>query len=295
MAREDIQATIVRVAREEGIDPTFALAVADRESSFNPNAHASKTIHGLFQMSGDLRGKYGIGNSTDPEVQTRGWTAFMRDLKAKMGEHLGRAPTDRETYLGHFWGGPRAARVLSGQHANHAPADVFSPYELSINPELARGKNMGGLASNIMGDIDRRQAKFGGTGGAGNDFSQYGENPQGVDFAQFGEPENVSKRIAAKEDEAPQTPQPWAGTTAPWKPPTWAKAPAPKAPTALAQAGQTGGGTSRSTPSNPAENVDMTSAPAAAAPTGWGEEVDLSKYPDRQGIPSPGLQSQLGA
>ena len=217
-----IRDTIARVAQEEGIDPAYALAVAERESSFNPNAHASKTIYGLFQMNGGERAKYGAGNSADPETQTRAFAGYTRDLRAEMTQQLGRAPTDQEAYLGHFWGGPRASRVINGSQAGLAPSDVFTRQELAENPELARGSSAGGLASNIMGDISRRQAKFGGGDGqapaiqgnsSGNprDFSAFGQPldeagapakgtqvaSNDVNFAQFGRAQN---------DEAPPRP-----------------------------------------------------------------------------------------
>lgn len=181
-----IRDTIARVAQEEGIDPSYALAVAERESSFNPNAHASKTIYGLFQMNGGERAKYGAGNSADPETQTRAFAGYTRDLQAEMSRQLGRAPTNNETYLGHFWGGPRASRTISGAQAGLSPQDMFTRRELAENPELARGSSAGGLASNIMGDIGRRQAKYGGDQGNNPDSGNFRQNPS--DFSRFGQP-----------------------------------------------------------------------------------------------------------
>lgn len=188
---EGIRDIIRRVADEEGIDPNYALAVADRESSFDPHARASKTIHGLFQMSGGLRNKYGIGNSTDPETQTRGWAAFHHDLQDEMRQSLGRNPTNSETYLGHYWGSSRAAHVLSGRHGGLSTRDLFTPYELSLNPELARAGSASSAAANIMGDIGRRQRRQGDSGGRDTvDFAAFGQ-PEQVDFAQFGQAQSA--------------------------------------------------------------------------------------------------------
>jgi hypothetical protein len=167
-----IQDTIARVAAENGVDPAFALAVASRESSFDPNAKASKTIRGLFQMRGDLRDKYGIGNSKDPAIQTLGWVRFINDTGQQMRAELGRDPTDGELYLGHYWGPDRASRVIAGAQAGLSPADVFTPRELAENPALGRGETVGALAQKITGDIDRRKAKY---GGAAHDFSTFGK------------------------------------------------------------------------------------------------------------------------
>lgn len=119
-------------------------------------------------------------------MQTRGWAAFQRDLRTELKAHTGRDPTDQEVYLAHFWGGPRAGRVLSGAHRDLAPSDVFTPYEMSINPELSRHPTMGSLADRITGDMTRRMKKHGSTTSE-TDFAQFGP-PEAIDFAQFGEP-----------------------------------------------------------------------------------------------------------
>src|ERR1035437_3260751 len=212
---DDLRTTIARVAREEGVDPAYALA--ERESSFNPNAHASKTIYGLFQMNAGERAKYGAGNSSDPETQTRAFAGYTRDLQGEMTRQMGRTPTNNETYLGHFWGGPRASRTISGAQAGLSPQDMFTRQELAENPELARGSSAGGLASNIMADIGRRQAKFGGDSGpsgttpVSTDFSAFGQPldeasgtqvaSNGVDFAQFGRAADGETASSTKRDQ----------------------------------------------------------------------------------------------
>jgi hypothetical protein len=192
----DTASTIASVARANGVNPAFALAVAERESGGNVNAHASRSISGIFQMTAGLRAQYGAGDSADPAVQTAAWAHFINDTKAQMQQRMGRPVSDPEAYIGHFWGASRAANVLSGQNAGLAPADVFSPNELAQNPELAKGSSAGGLASNIMADINRREAKYGGNptgnGDSQTDFAQFGQAAGGADeptdFSQFGQP-----------------------------------------------------------------------------------------------------------
>ena len=194
-----VQAAIVQAANEAGINPRFALAVADRESAGNPNAHASRSIYGLFQMRGDLRRQYGAGDSADPLTQARAWTGFIGDVRNGMAQRLGRQPTDAETYLGHYWGEGRASRILAGQTpGTMAPSDVFTPNELAQNPEIRNSGMVGNLVGRIGADINRREAKFGGADtGQGVDFASFGQ-PEGgltykstspVDFASFGQPE----------------------------------------------------------------------------------------------------------
>lgn len=180
-----VRDSILRAAQEEGIDPSTALAIAERESSFDPNAHASKTIHGLYQMSGELRHNYGIGNSNDPYIQAKGWMRFFKDTKAQMAARMGRQPTDSEAYLGHYFGSGRGATTLS--MAPNTPVNqVFTPYELSINPNIGRAGNVGRLTSSITADIDRRRAKFGGQSmepAEPLDFSSSSDAAEPLDFS----------------------------------------------------------------------------------------------------------------
>jgi hypothetical protein len=163
MPKASIQDAIRRAAEEQGIDPATALAYADRESSFNPGARSSKTIHGLFQMTGPLRQKYGIGDSTDPYQQTMGWAGLLRDNKATMSAKLGRDVTDAEAYAGHHFGAGRAARMFQ-MHPDTPVDQVFTRNELAQNPHIGRAGTVGAILGDVTGDIDRRRSKFGGAG-----------------------------------------------------------------------------------------------------------------------------------
>jgi hypothetical protein len=177
-----IQETIRRIAQETGEDPATLLAYADRESAFNPAARSSKTIKGLFQMTGGLRSKYGIGDTEDPEAQTRGYVPFLNDTREEMSRIMGRQPTDAEAYLGHHYGATRAARALG--MAPDTPIDqIFSAQERAGNPHFDKAGTIGNLNSSIMGDIEKRRSKF---GGEGLDFSgAVGATPaEPLDFSQ---------------------------------------------------------------------------------------------------------------
>lgn len=175
---------IVRAAREVGMDPALALAIAERESNFDPRARSSKTIRGMYQMRGDHRARHGIGDSDDPYEQTKGWAGFFRGVQREMAGKLGRDPTGSEGYLGHHFGGVRAARMMKMDPAT--PVDqVFTPEEMRLNPHFAKAGTVGALNSSIIGDIDRRQAKF---GGAAPDLGL-------IDFAKMGEPVEPAEPI----------------------------------------------------------------------------------------------------
>lgn len=186
-----VREAIRRAAEEDGIDPATAFAFAERESSFNPRAHSSKTIHGLFQMRGDLRQQYGSGDSDDPYEQAKGWGRFYNDLKAGMSRRLGRDVTDAEAYAGHHFGEGRGARMFN-MHPDTPVDQVFTRDELAINPHIGRAGTVGNLLADVTGDIDRRRGKWGGQTAA-LDFSQfegYEAPPQqaaSLDFSQFGE------------------------------------------------------------------------------------------------------------
>lgn len=155
------QEAIVQAAKEAGENPAYALAVAERESAFKPTAHSSKTIHGLYQMRGDLRQKYGIGDSNDPLDQARGWMRSLPDIRSDMKSVLGRDPTDQEAYLGHHFGAKRAARTLRMDPSVTTDA-IFTPQEMAVNPHFARAGTIGKLNASVMGDIEKRTARFGG-------------------------------------------------------------------------------------------------------------------------------------
>lgn len=184
------RAAILRAAQANGINPAVAMAIAERESNFNPRAHNSRTIHGIYQMRGDLRQQYGIGDSEDPAVQAHGWGKFFNQTKGEMSQGLGRAPTDAEGYLGHHFGSGRAAKMLA-MDPNTPVSAVFSPYERSINPHFDRAGTVGALNSSVMADINKRSARYGG-GDDAPDFASFGDPVEKADFASFGEPVSAS-------------------------------------------------------------------------------------------------------
>lgn len=84
---QDIQSMIVRIAKEEGVDPALALSIAHVETggSFNPNAVGDNgNSFGLFQIHRPSHPDYKGG--TDPEANARyGIRLFKRLLDANNG------------------------------------------------------------------------------------------------------------------------------------------------------------------------------------------------------------------
>lgn len=182
----ETRAAIERAAREEGIDPAFALAVADRESGFDPRARNSKTIRGMYQMMGSLRQKYGVGDSDDPYTQAKGWARFIKDARSETEQRLGRPITDSESYLSHHFGAARAARTLKMDPSMPNEA-VFTPQEMSLNPHFARAGTIGNLNASVMGDIDKRTKRFGGQASSPAPAEPPTSSSGPVDLASFGE------------------------------------------------------------------------------------------------------------
>lgn len=222
---ESLRDTIARVAREEGIDPAYALAVAERESRFNPNASGTGTIRGLYQMTAKSRRDSGLADDASVEDQTRAFARFTKGVQGEMRGVLGRDPTPDESYLGHHFGGVRAGRTVAGQYNGMAPGDVFSPLEMRGNPHFGKAGSMDELASSIKADMGKRRSRFGGdskTTPNGVDFAQFGYQdgdpasperaapvPGVFDFAQFGQPQrDVSNSSPSQEVGKIDTPVP---------------------------------------------------------------------------------------
>lgn len=185
------QTAIVQAAKEAGENPAYALAVAERENGkFDPTARTSKTIKGLYQMRGDLRQKYGVGESDEPIDQARGWMKSLPDIRRDMKSVLGRDVTDQEAYLGHHYGAKRAARTLTMDPSTPTDA-IFTPQEMSLNPHFARAGTIGNLNGSVMGDVDKRMARFGGTNAPSRPAEPAtapASAPELADLSSFGEP-----------------------------------------------------------------------------------------------------------
>lgn len=180
-APAEVRSAIERAAAEARVSPAYALAVAGRESNFDPNAKASKSIFGLFQMSGDLRKRYGSGDSADPYDQAKAFMAFTKDLRDDVGAGLGREPTDPETYLGHHFGAARAARVIARTPPDTPVSDIFTPNEMAQNPHFAQAGTAGALTKSITADIEKRLGQH--------------QQPSREDFAKFGQPGTPPERF----------------------------------------------------------------------------------------------------
>jgi soluble lytic murein transglycosylase-like protein len=112
-----IQQQIVTAAQTLGIDPALALAVAQVESSFNPNAVSSAGATGLFQLMPATAASVGVTDSTDPSQNIQGGLSYLSQLLAQYGG-------DVSTALWAYNAGPGnvAKGNLPSETANYIPA-----------------------------------------------------------------------------------------------------------------------------------------------------------------------------
>lgn len=180
---DEKEQAIRRAASEEGVDPAYMLAVAERESNFNTRDHASKTIFGAFQMTKGLRQTYGGADFDTDDIykQARMFAKYTKqEVEPPMRRVLGRDPSPEETYLGHHAGPGRASRMLSTVAPGTPVTDIFTPYELSLNPHIVRAGTNGAFTSNTLSDMSRRISKYSGGRAPEEDFAQYGVAAGGI-------------------------------------------------------------------------------------------------------------------
>lgn len=73
---------IVRIAREEGVDPALVHAVVAAESAYNPKARSPKGAVGLMQLMPATAERFGLPRDqrTDPERNLRAGSRYLRWL-----------------------------------------------------------------------------------------------------------------------------------------------------------------------------------------------------------------------
>ncbi|TXH38143.1 MAG: lytic transglycosylase domain-containing protein [Rhodospirillaceae bacterium] len=159
----DVVASIKQASVSTGVDFSFLMAQAARESSFDPNAKAkTSTAHGLYQfveqtwmsVFKDHGAEYGYGNLAsqiktnsdgrmvvkdpavrkeilnlrrDPQLSSQMAAEHAADNQAKMEKKLGRDVTGTDLYLAHFLGVQGALKFLRNMKSDPsmAAADIF--------------------------------------------------------------------------------------------------------------------------------------------------------------------------
>lgn len=80
----DIQSYITTVAQQYGVDPSLALAVAQQESGFNPNAVSPAGAIGIFQLMPTTAAGLGV-NPSDPAQNIQGGVQYLAQMLNQFG------------------------------------------------------------------------------------------------------------------------------------------------------------------------------------------------------------------
>ena len=94
LTKEQVQFLIAKVARQIGVDPALAEAIAEQESGFKPSAVNPKSgATGLFQLMPDTARQLGV-DPTNPYQNIRGGLTLMKRLLEKYHGDVNRALKD---------------------------------------------------------------------------------------------------------------------------------------------------------------------------------------------------------
>lgn len=198
----DIKRLIIKIASEEGVDPAIALAIAEQESGFNPNARRKTSDEdsiGLYQINRKAHPDYKGGAS--PEANIR---YGLRYFKGQLARAKGNVPLALAAYNG-GWGGrnyPQAkdyAKQAFGRIGKYASVSnnadkIAMDYNDTANPTL-KGR-VTGMASNLnIPNPDRPNYK--------DLFAEAVQDPTGLTNAKITPREEMALRNIAAPVQAP--------------------------------------------------------------------------------------------
>lgn len=198
----DMKRLIIKIASEEGIDPAIALAIAEQESGFNPNARNKSSREdslGMFQINTKAHPDYKGGYN--PEANTRYAVRMIKNLLQKTN---GNIPQAMAAYNG-GWGGKNSTQAQNyakqafgriGKYASvSSNADKIAiNYNDAANPTL-KGR-VTGMASNLnIPNPDRPNYK--------DLFAEAVQDPTGLTNAKITPREEMALRNIAAPVQAP--------------------------------------------------------------------------------------------
>ncbi len=117
-----IQSWIVQFAIQNGVDPALALAVAQHESGFNPNATGTQGDAGVFQLMPGTAADLGVTDPYDPLQNIQAGVVYLKQLLQQYG---GDVTTALEAYNG---GQGNVARGTVSAAAQAYPGQVMALY-----------------------------------------------------------------------------------------------------------------------------------------------------------------------
>lgn len=138
--KTDTMALVIRVAREEGIDPLDFLALAWTESALDPAARATgSTAKGVMQFVNRMAKAYGLTDPFDAEANVRAGAQLWKDNQAHLKRAFGRAPAGDELYLAHMQGAGTAVALINGGET--PAATVSGRAAIALNLPTGSPKN----------------------------------------------------------------------------------------------------------------------------------------------------------
>ena len=131
---------IVNAAKDQGVDPAVAVAIATIESGLDPTAkNPASSARGLFQITKATAAGLGLPESISlaPVAdQAKAGAQLIAANTATLRQALGGEPTPAEIYLAHFIGAGDAARVLKADPDTKV-SEILSAEVVAANPHIA--------------------------------------------------------------------------------------------------------------------------------------------------------------
>jgi soluble lytic murein transglycosylase-like protein len=101
-----IPALVSSTAATYGVPPALALAVAQQESGFNPNAVSSAGAIGVMQLMPATAASLGVTNPLDPTQNVNGGMKYLASLLAQFGD-------TGEALAAYNWGPGNVSNAIS--------------------------------------------------------------------------------------------------------------------------------------------------------------------------------------
>lgn len=138
---------IIKIASEEGVDPAIALAIAEQESGFNPNARNKSNAEdsmGMFQINTKAHPDYKGGYN--PEANTRYAVRLIKNLLKKSNGNIQQAMA---AYNG-GWGGKNSRQAQN--YAKQAYGKIGKYASVSNNTDKI-AQNFNDVNTTLKGGV----------------------------------------------------------------------------------------------------------------------------------------------
>jgi hypothetical protein len=111
---------IQQAASRYGVDPSLALAIAQRESGLNPNAQSPAGAQGVMQLEPPTAAQYGVTNPFDAAQNISAGVHYLADLIGQFGDLV-------KAVAAYNWGPGNVSNAITrygGNWLSAAPAET---------------------------------------------------------------------------------------------------------------------------------------------------------------------------